>query len=549
MSTLFFILSLLLAVIVANIIFRHFAKVPLPIYLIGLGIVLAIFPIFRNFTFDPSLFILLVIAPLLYDEAQSASRYWIGRGAINIFSLAIMLVVVTVLIVGPVLHGLFSFIPLTLAFALGAIVTPTDAAAVSALAPENPDFKIPLTILKNESLFNDASGIVIFDLSLVAFTTGAFSFRTALTTFAAEFIGGLVIGVIIGLVTRSIFRSLISLADDTPLIIVTLDLIMPFLIYFVAQQLHFSGILAVVAAGLVQGSEQDKLRLTSSRVQLVRANVWEMITGLLSGIVFVLLGVSLPTVIAQILAGQPGLIWLLILAGVVLYVIKFGLRLLWTRYLVWMHISSKHRWRDSWLMAFSGISGTISLSLAFLLPERIHGQPFAARSSLIFIATVVILLSLLLSTILLPKIVKGTASTETNDLKWWTREMIIAGIKAIRNNQEHPAEASIVIDTISQQLTQNHLRHPRQERRILLVANAAEHEAIAKLRKAGKITSAESYYYKRFLDLSLFTVSSNLLKNIFLRIRFGIQTARRRELRVGENMFFTSPLISEQLYW
>lgn len=549
MHTIFFILSMLVVVIIANIFYRHYSKFPLPIYLIVFGIGLAIFPLFRNFTLDPSLFILAVIAPLLYNEAQSASRYWIGRGAVNIFSLSIVLVVVTVLIVGTLLHGIFNFIPLVLTLILCAIVTPTDATAVSTLIPRSDEYKIPQIIMQNESLFNDASGIVIFDLALTVFVTGTFSVNHALSIFIIQFVGGLLLGAIIGLVVRSILRLLIGLSDDTPFIMVSIELIVPFLVYFIGEELQLSGILAVVAAGLVQGSERDNLGLVSSRMQLVRANVWEIVEEALSGIVFVLLGVSLPMIITQIMAQQRTLIWVLILVGIVLYVTKFIFRLIWTRYLVWMHRKSDHRWTDSWLMAFGGVSGTISLSLAFLLPETINGNPFVYRPMLIFIVAIVILMSIIFASIFLPKITRGDQDDNQQDPDIWLHRMVIAGIHEIRDDQEFPAEASIVVDTISQQLSHHQLRNQRLQRKILFEADNAERKAVKHLYEQQKISSTELHNYIKFLDLSLFTVSGSIWHNLFLRIKFGIHVSRRRELGVGQSMLLTSPLISEQLYW
>lgn len=549
MHTIFFILSLLVAVVVANVVYRHYSKIPLPIYFIILGIILAVLPLFRNFTLDPSLFILAVIAPLLYNEAQSASQYWIGRGAINIFSLSIVLVIVTVIVVGILLHRIFNFIPLVLMVMLCAIVTPTDAAAVSSLTPKTDEYQIPQIIMQNESLFNDASGIVIFDLALTAFITGNFSINHALSVFIIQFIGGLILGAIIGLIVRSILRLLIGLNDDTSFIMVSVELIVPFLVYFIGEKLNLSGILAVVAAGLVQGSERDNLGLVSSRMQLVRANVWEIVEEALSGGVFVLLGVSLPMVVKQIMTQQAALLWLLILAGLILYAAKLVLRLFWTRYLVWMHKTSTHRWTDSWIMAFSGVSGTISLSLAFLLPETINGRPFVYRPMLIFIVTVVILTSILLASILLPQLAREDSATEQQSPDLWLHRMIIAGIREISDDKEYPAEASIVVDTIAQQLSQRRFSNTQLQRKILLAADDAERRAVKKLADQQKISSTELHNYIKFLDLSLFTVGGNLWQNLFLRIKFGIHISRRRELSVGHNMLLTSPLISEQLYW
>lgn len=204
---------------------------------------------------------------------------------------------VTVLVVGAGLHLAMAVLPLTLCFALLAIVTPTDASAVNSIFEANPIAEEQAGILQHESLFNDAAGIVLFDLSLTAFISGTFSLKLAVGMFLWEFLGGLLFGSLMGVVIVSTRLFLIRYNDDTPIIMVLIQLLSPFLIYLLAEKLLLSGILAVVAAGLVQGSERDKLRLTSSRMQLVTSNVWEIVSGTLSGVVFVLLGLSLPEVV------------------------------------------------------------------------------------------------------------------------------------------------------------------------------------------------------------------------------------------------------------
>ena len=551
MTQVFFILALLAVVVASSIVHRHLPKLPLPIVLIVLGAGLALFPLFWNFTFDPSLFIFAVISPLLYHESQTASRYWIGRGARNILSLAIVLVAVTVIVVGSLVHVLFPVIPLALAMTVCAIVTPTDASAVGALVPENDEFKIPLVILQNESLFNDATGIVAFELSLAAFMTGEFSVEHAIGDFLLTFIGGLVLGTILGFVVRGLLHVLMEFHDDTAFIVVVAELSIPFIVYFAGEELGVSGILAVVAAGLVQGAERADLGLSSSRMQLVRSNVWEIVEGVLSGIVFVLLGVSLPEVVQEIDATHHNLVWTLVLAGIVLYAAKFVLRLLWTRYLVWMHRKSAHRWLDALMMSFSGVSGTISLSLALMLPVQINGQPFTYRPMLIFVASVVILISILAPVFVLPHIVKGQDEQEREKSEYlkWTDQMIIEGIKAVRNDPEFPTESGIVASSLSEQLVTGKLRRPRKEREILMAAHGAEVAAIKQMRERGEISEKDLSDYMRFLNLSVFSFDNSLWKNVLLRIRFGLHTSRHEEMTEGENMLYVSPLIAEQIYW
>lgn len=286
MESTFFILIILIALVADVILHRHLKWLPLPFCFIVTGILLSFLPQYHHYIFDSDFFLFFVVTPLLYIESQSASRYWIGRGAINIFSLAIALVVVTVVAVGFSLHVLFPILPLSLAIALCAIVTPTDASAVSAFMQPNQKFKIPTIILQNESLFNDASGFVAFDIALAAFATGTISLSHATGTFFVEFVGGLVLGTVIGMGFHWLRSKMIRWNDDIPFIMISLELIVPFVVYVCAEKIHVSGILAVVAAGLVQGMETDKLRLVSSQVQLVRNHIWELVSQVLNGFYF-----------------------------------------------------------------------------------------------------------------------------------------------------------------------------------------------------------------------------------------------------------------------
>lgn len=179
-------------------------------------------------------------------------------------SLAIILVALTVLTLGTLVHAVYGLLPLSLAFALIAIVPPTDAAAVSSVSGDTARFKIPQIILKNESLFNDASGIVLFELALTTYVSGYFSMQQALFDFAKEFIGGLLFGVLLGIVIAKLRQKLTQLGDDNVTVMLILELLTPFLIYYWADELSFSGILAVVATGLIQSIEPKRLQFSAS---------------------------------------------------------------------------------------------------------------------------------------------------------------------------------------------------------------------------------------------------------------------------------------------
>ena len=550
MDQVLLLIIILAVVVLANILARHLTAIPLPFFLIILGLLLALLPAYSGFHLDPSTFAFAIIAPMLFNEAQHSSRFWIGRSITNILSLAVGLVVVTVLIVGTSIHALYAVLPLSLSFALIAIVAPTDASAVNSIFEANPIAEEQAETLQHESLFNDAAGIVIFDMALAAYMSGQFSIEAAVGMFAWEFLGGLLFGAIIGVIVVSTRLFLIRHNDDTPLIMVLIQLLTPFLVYLLAEKLELSGILAVVAAGLVQGSERDKLGLISSRMQLVTSNVWEIVSGVLSGTVFVLLGLSLPDVIRALNAhtnAQVTIIKLLAL-GLFLYALKGIIRLLWTRFLLKRRTKTDHVWRDSLVMALSGANGTITLSLAFSIPTMVNGHPFLLRGPLIFLAAVVILTSLILPTIFVPLLLPSQESSQPKFK--WVRRMIQAGISDLMGEKDYPGEAQIVIDSLQQQLILDATPNLRIERQIRRQTHRVESQKIREMYEAGQITKDEMTYYNRFLQLNHFSADEKVWKNVWLRIRFSLHIGTLyKDLHRAQEAFLTAPIALEEVYW
>lgn len=550
MDQVLLLIIILAVVVLANILARHLTAIPLPFFLIILGLLLALLPAYSGFHLDPSTFAFAIIAPMLFNEAQNSSRFWIGRSITNILSLAVGLVVVTVLAVGTSVHALYAVLPLSLSFALIAIVAPTDASAVNSIFEANPIAEEQAETLQHESLFNDAAGIVIFDMALAAYMSGRFSIEAAIGMFAWEFLGGLLFGAIIGVIVVSSRLFLIRHNDATPLIMVLIQLLTPFLVYLLAEKLELSGILAVVAAGLVQGSERDKLGLISSRMQLVTSNVWEIVSGILSGTVFVLLGLSLPDVIRALNAhtnAQVTIINLLVL-GLFLYALKGIIRLLWTRFLLKRRTKTDHVWRDSLVMALSGANGTITLSLAFSIPTMVNGHPFMLRGPLIFLAAVVILTSLILPTIFVPLLLPSQESAQPQFK--WVRRMIQAGISDLAGEKDYPGEAQIVIDSLQQQLILDATPNLRIERQIRRQTHRVENQKIREMYEAGQITKDEMTYYSRFLQLNHFSADEKVWKNVWLRIRFSLHIGTLyKDLHRAQEAFLTAPIALEEVYW
>jgi CPA1 family monovalent cation:H+ antiporter len=339
---------------------------------------------------------------------------------------------------------------------------------------------------------------------------------------------------------------LISIGDDEPMIMVGIQLLTPLIVYLAAETWTFSGILAVVSAGLVQGIERDRLRLTSAKMQIVSANVWQMLSQMLSGLIFVLLGLSLPNVVTTVIREKNDLFVVFVGIGFFIYVAKSIVRFLWSRLFVKM--SSKNQWQKAFILMLGGANGTITLALAFSLPDKIFGSQAFLRQGLILTAATVILLSLIVPTTLLPFLVKRPQKHADHYL--WVHRMISSGINALRDETQHQNEAQIVIDAISQELFLQDKVPRTQERHLFEATIAVEKGAIKTLLEQKKVTPDEFGYYLQFMNLTAFTADQKLWKNAWLRIKFALHTGKLyRTFSDVQDAFLTTPLNLEPIYW
>lgn len=405
MSTVLGIVLLLVAVVTANIIHLIWPVLPLAIYQIIAGVVLAIIPDLKTFQLEPEIFMLLIIAPLMFNDGQNTSSRQLARGLSRTMSMAVYLALFTVIILGLGLHFLlprsFSF---PVAFMLAAIITPTDAVAVKSLTtdvemPEN----VSLT-LEHESLFNDASGIVLFSLASSALASGSFSLAQGIWTFLYVFFGGIIFGMIAGSLLINVRTALMQHHVDIAPIVIPINVITPIVVYWLAEELHLSGILAVVAAGIMHSILYDRLHLTSTKVQIATTTIWNIIADALNGLVFVFLGLSLPMVLGHMKQLQT-----LKIVGIalVLYLVMTWLRYLWSQIgFVRLHSKALQQDKklDSLLLAIGGVHGTITMAMAFSIPLLVNEDRIAMRNALILIVAFVILISLFVGTFAFPKL-------------------------------------------------------------------------------------------------------------------------------------------------
>ncbi len=323
-------LLLLAAVIISTFVDQVLPRVSLPLVQIGLGLILGL--VLTNSSdamISSDLFLVLLIAPLLFDESRKTDKVKLWKNIRPILSLAIGLVIAIVLVVGFVLHWIEPSITLAAAFALGAALGPTDAVAVSSLGKEMNMSDRQRSILSGESLLNDASGVVSFHFAIAAATTGAFSLIDASLTFVLDFFGGIAVGLVLGFLALLASRFMNRRGYENVTTHVVFEIFTPFVVYIIAEAIDVSGILAVVAAGLLITLVPQPVTATSAKLSITSESVWEVLVFVVNGIVFVLLGMQLPQ---AILPGWTSVSMnnaLIIGASFLIVAVLFAVRFVW----------------------------------------------------------------------------------------------------------------------------------------------------------------------------------------------------------------------------
>ncbi len=415
METVTVALILLVAVVVSGALVRMSPIfLPLPLVQIVIGVLIAAVADL-GVQLKPDIFFLLFLPPLLFLDGWRIPKDGLFRDKGTILELAFGLVIFTVVGVGYFINWIIPAMPLPVAFALAAVISPTDPIAVSAIAARVPIPRRLIHIIEGESLLNDASGLVCMRFAVAAALTGSFSIAAAFGTFLWLATGGIFIGVVVtGLV--NIAKNWVSshFGEETGSQIL-ISLLIPFGAYLLAENLHCSGILAAVAAGITMSYvEQGGQVLPVTRIR--RNAVWSLLQFAASGVIFVLLGEQLPQLVtgaAQVVreTGHHDPAWLFV------YVITINLALAVLRFVwVWTslrftlfraHLKGARPYVPSWRLiaatSFAGVRGAITLAGVLTLPWTMNdGSPFPARDLAIFLAAGVIVVSLVAASITLP---------------------------------------------------------------------------------------------------------------------------------------------------
>jgi CPA1 family monovalent cation:H+ antiporter len=456
MQTAYTVLILLMLVSVSRLVGRVI-PLPLPLVQIAAGALLAWPTLGLHVALDPELFLFLFLPPLLFSDGWRMPKreFWRLRGPI--LTLAVGLVLFTVVGAGYFIHWLLPTIPLPVAFALAAVLSPTDAVAVSAIAQSR--LPTPLMhMLQGEALMNDASGLVTFKFALAAALTGVFSLTDASVTFVLVAVGGLAVGVALSWLVGRLRSWMIARGWDDPATHVVFMLLLPFAAYVVAERLGASGILSAVAAGMMQSWLDLLPRQTSTR--LLNRSVWSLLEFAFNGLIFLLLGLQLPDIIKAVVSNEAS-VWPTLLYRcfdvIAIFLVLLVLRFVWVQS-IWRLSGWLRRWRGKgemvsvptarscWLLTVGGVRGAVTLAGVLSVPMLMAGAAFPERDLLIFIAAGVILLSLIAACIALPLLLRGIEKSpddqRRNEVRDAWRKTAEAAIHALEAEEAKPQDAA-----------------------------------------------------------------------------------------------------------
>ena len=403
MNLLFYLLVFLLVLIVSSTTNKLLPFLPMPLIQILLGIGIGLCLPNNQYHLDTELFLALVIGPLLFREAQEADITSILKHWRIVLYLIFPVIFISALSMGGVAHVLWASLPLAACVAVGAALGPTDLVAFASLSQRFSFPKRVSNILKGEGLLNDASGLVAFRMALIAWTTGTFSLTQAGSSLAISIVGGFAVGLITALINRFLHTFLLSVRATDIASELLLELSLPLLTFFIAEEIHVSGIIAVVVAGILKASRFKKINLLEAQVDTVTETVWQTVTFMLNGSVFVILGMELEMIAEPILKSAFYNKVLLLLSVFLLTFLLFAIRFVMIYGFYVFRIKrlqkSLHKYmKDMLLLTFSGVKGTVSIATILLIPTDLEQE----YPLLLFLVAGVTLLSFLTGLVVLP---------------------------------------------------------------------------------------------------------------------------------------------------
>lgn len=396
-------------------------RLPYPVLLITAGIAIGFIPSLPNIELNSEVVFLLFLPPLLYDAAFNISPQEFRTNFNTIGTLAIGLVFITAAGIAVAARYLIPGMTWPLAFVLGAILSATDAVAAMSITKGLGLSHKTITILEGESLINDASALVTYHFAIAAVTGTAFVFWKASLQFIILMAGG----VLTGFLMSRILAAILKKVHKNDLVTISFMLLMPFVTYLLAEELHVSGVIAVVVLGVMMARVSNKV--FPEKLKLQSKSIWDIIIFMLNGLIFILIGLQFPYIIKNI---DSGMILPYIGYGVMITVLALLLRM-GRVFLQQINLQRAFQtgrgkitenalldFKNSLIISWSGMRGIVSLAIAIGLPLTLNDKsPFPERNPIIFISVVVVLVTLIGQGISLPWIVKAMKLTPAGKKK------------------------------------------------------------------------------------------------------------------------------------
>jgi len=547
-----FILILLAAICLSRIVNRFIPVLSVTIVQIALGALITLLPLSCEFEWEPHLFFVLFVAPLVFSTSMKADKETMWSQRKTILSMSIALVLITIVSVGYLLNFLVPTIPLAAAFALIAALGLTDDVAVSAVGKRiNVPPKIQ-TILKGESIVNEASGIVVFQFALVAMITGSFSIVHATGRFFVVAVGGIATGLLLCWLKYVLVRWIRSLGMENVTLHLLLGILTPFLIYIVAEALHVSGILAIFAAGITHSFNRDKLNPDKVNFNIASDSVWSMLTYTLEGLVFVIMGTQLPRILRSISQNTFSISsWDIVSYILLLNLLFLILRFLWT--VVMIRKKSYHdparpvrRFRAGIIFSLSGARGAVTLASVMSIPFFLsNGEAFPERDLIILIAAGDIVVSLLLTSFILPLCVEKKVKADKSSENKAYLEVLHTVISEL-NRSATPENkiATTIITTnyynrsteLQRQLNTQHIDY-EEERKWKIAICTWEKENLSSMVEQGEADEESAHHYCDMLDAEMDRLLKIRLafRDINKRLAHHIHHIRGRKQQIEEH--------------
>lgn len=549
-------------VIVSSFVHTFIPKVPLAFIQIFLGMILYLTPIPVEFNFDSELFMVTLIAPLLFVEGVNVSRVHLRKYIKPVMMMALGLVITTVIGVGLFIHWIWPELPIGAAFAIAAILCPTDAVAVQAITKGKVLPKGSMTILEGESLLNDAAGIISFKIAVGVLITGTFSIFDAIQQFLIASIGGAIVGLLIGMALVRFRLTLMRRGIENINMFTFIQLLTPFVTYLIAELFHASGIIAAVVAGLVHGFERDRIAQTRTQLQMSYNLTWSILGYVLNGFVFSILGFLVPEVIVKIIKTEPHNLLFLIVITLLVALAVYLFRFVWV-YVLYPYFylsvspfqkmiskndedkvteSKPKRSLYALIMTLCGVHGTISLAIALTLPYLLaNHETFAYRNDLLFIASGMVILSLIIAQVILPLVTPDSPEVKIGNMSFKEARIYILEHVIDYLNQKSTFETSYrygnVIKDYHDKLTflktvEKEDENSKELERLQKIAFNVETKTLEKLVDDGEITESVLENYMRYAERTEVYKQASLLRRIIVGLR-GMLLKRRVKTKIN----------------